>query len=107
MKILRVFTVLTILCISKIGFGVDRFDCDQMQIVNDRIYLITPLFNRDVVTAYTINGTFLWEVPFHTKILSLKIYADRIFVFSQKKQSEQTYLSCLDPYTGLLYWERP
>lgn len=84
-----------------------EFEQERMRLTSEAVFVISCFDDQDHVTAYSHHGIRLWSAPFHAKILSWEIHADRIFVFSKDRSGYKTYLTCLDRYTGTLLWQRP
>lgn len=90
------------------GLFSDRnFDQDHMITTNYSILLLSSFEEEDHITAYTDYGTLLWDVTVHPKIISWKIKDGLLYVFSKSRYLDKTYLTCIDPATGYILWERP
>jgi hypothetical protein len=83
------------------------FNQDRMIVSTTRIYIISSFETADHISAYTYDGRLVWEAPFFAKVISWQMHADAIFVFSKDRGGYQTYLTCLDRYTGTMKWQRP
>jgi|688.fasta_scaffold70349_6 hypothetical protein len=83
------------------------FDQGKMTVQNDRIYLISSFDNVDHISCYDFQGRRLWNVPFHAKITSWRALDNVILVFSKARSGENTFLTCLEAWTGAMLWQRP
>ena len=83
------------------------FDQERMIITNYSLILLSPCEDEDHLTAYTDNGTLLWDVSIFPKVMSWKLKNGMLYVFSKSRQFDKTYLTCIDPATGFILWERP
>ena len=97
------------MCSSLSAKSFDDYDFSQerMMLAEDGIYMISTFDNCDKVTAYSHYGDFLWETEFFAKIISWEVFGSRVIVFSKHRNGYQTYLTCLDRYTGKKMWQRP
>jgi outer membrane protein assembly factor BamB len=111
MKLLR--SVLLSLCLlgassaSAAHFSDRDFDQDHMITTNYSILILSAFEDEDHITAYSDYGTLLWDVTVHPKIISWKMKDGLLYVFSKSRYLEKTYLTCIDPATGYIIWERP
>lgn len=90
------------------GLFSDRdFDQEHMLIGNHSILILSAYEEDDRLTAYTDYGKLLWEVTVNPKVISWKLKDGLLYVFSKSRYLEKTYLTCIDPVTGSILWERP
>jgi hypothetical protein len=83
------------------------FSQDRMIVSTTRIYVISSFETADHIAAYSHEGKLIWNAVFHAKIISWQIQGDQIFVFSKDRGGYQTYVTCVDRYTGTMKWQRP
>jgi outer membrane protein assembly factor BamB len=83
------------------------FSQDRMIVTSTRIYVISSFETADHISAFSHEGKLVWNAPFYAKILSWQIQGDQIFVFSKDRSGYQTYVTCVDRYTGSMKWQRP
>lgn len=69
----------------------------------------TPTMDKDYITAYDHSGWLLWNVAFSTKIISWQINPQNgcLFILSEVRYSNSTKLTCFDPNSGTILWEKP
>lgn len=84
-----------------------NFQQERMQLTPDSVIAISSFDTEDHVTAYTYGGTFLWNAPFHAKILSWHIAGDYVFIFSKDRKGQKTYITCISRHNGALIWQKP
>lgn len=89
------------------SFSDRNFKQDRMIITNSSVIVLSPFEEQDHLTAYNDYGTLLWDVTVNSKVISWKIRDGLLFVFSKSRYLEKTYLTCVDPATGYIFWERP
>jgi hypothetical protein len=82
------------------------FHTDQLAVNAEDIYAISSFQETDYFTVYTHAGDILWEVPFFAKIISWKARDELLFIFSQARNSQAYFISCLDAKKGYLLWEK-
>jgi outer membrane protein assembly factor BamB len=88
-------------------FSDRNFDQDHMILTNYSILILSPFEDSDHISAYSDYGNLLWDVSFSTKVISWKIKDGYLYAFSKSRYLEKTYLTCIDPASGLVVWERP
>jgi hypothetical protein len=74
---------------------------------NQNIMVVTSLEDEDHITAYSDNGIRLWDQTFYPKIISWKLKDGYLYVFSKSRLLSTTYLTCMNPMTGIIIWEKP
>lgn len=84
-----------------------NFQQERMKLTTDSVIAISSFDTEDHVTAYTYNGTRLWNAPFHAKILSWHIAGDYVFIFSKDRSGTKTYITCISRHNGSLVWQKP
>ncbi|TAL61001.1 MAG: hypothetical protein EPN84_08660 [Legionella sp.] len=84
-----------------------NFQQERMQLTPDSVIAISSFDTEDHVTAYSYNGTRLWNAPFHAKILSWQIAGDYVFIFSKDRSGTKTYITCISRHSGALIWQKP
>lgn len=94
-------------CASTSYFSDRNFDQDRMIATNYSLILLSPFEEQDHITAYTDYGNLLWDVTIHPKVMSWKLKDGLLYVFSKSRLMDKTYLTCIDPATGYILWERP
>ena len=112
MKLIRFLALAMFLSLASIASArqvSDDYDFTQerMLCAEDGIYIISSFEENDNVTAYSYGGTFLWDRSFFAKITSWQVLGSRIVVFSKHRSGYQTYLTCLNRFTGDIIWQRP
>lgn len=80
---------------------------EGMCINNGEIFVVSSFTDADHLTAYTVNGVWIWNVKFTSKMISWQVFDHYIFVFTKDKYGRSTYITCLDRHTGLVIWQRP
>lgn len=94
-------------CGSATAAVMSNFDQDHMITTNYSVIVHSPFDTSDHITSYSDYGSFQWDVTMNTKILSMKLKDGLLFVFSGSRSISKTYLTCIDPITGVVIWERP
>lgn len=109
MNIIRSFLlgVSLIACGSATAAVMTNFNQDHMITTNYGVMIHSPFDTQDHITSYSEYGSFQWDVTMNTKIISMKLKDGLLFVFSGSRISSKTYLTCIDPVTGIVLWERP
>ncbi|WP_068467649.1 hypothetical protein [Candidatus Protochlamydia phocaeensis] len=93
--------------LSAQSFSDREFNQDRMMATSFNIMILSSFETEDHITAYSDYGTLQWDVAFRPKVISWKLKDNYLFVFSKSRYAEKTYLTCIDPLTGLIAWERP
>ncbi|MFI5344626.1 MAG: hypothetical protein ACHQUC_10465 [Chlamydiales bacterium] len=110
MKLLRTLFVGALLLVGATASAavVPEFNQDHMITTNYSIIVHSPL-DRDHITSYSDYGTFQWDVTMDTKVVSMRMKDGLLYILSQTRSSfnSKTYLTCVDPISGLILWERP
>lgn len=106
-KIILALVLLTSGAASAGTFSDYQFNQEKMILTTYCSMILSSFENTDHISAYNDNGVRLWEVTFLTKVLSWKLKDGRLYTFSKSRFQETTYLTCIDPVTGLILWERP
>lgn len=88
-------------------FSDRQFDQDHMITTNYSILILSAFEDEDHITAYSDYGTLQWDVTVRSKVISWKIKDGLLYVFSKSRYLEKTFLTCIDPATGYVIWERP
>lgn len=70
------------------------------------LYVISSFEKMDYFTTYDHDGKLLWEIPFQSKIVSWKLEEGLLVVHSRHREGLAYYLSCVDPKSGEIKWER-
>ena len=83
------------------------FQQERMIVDNGTIFIISSFKTEDHVSSYTVNGSLLWNAPFHAKVLSWKLTDNSLIIFSKDRKGQSTYLTSLDRFTGMLVWQKP
>lgn len=83
------------------------FTQERMFCSEDGIYIISSFEDSDHVSAYSYQGSRLWDRPFFAKITSWAIVGNYIIVFSKHRAGYQTYLTCLNRFSGDKIWQQP
>lgn len=111
MKLVRYFTIALALSFASIAsaqnFEDYEFAQERMLCAEDGIYIISTFEDSDHVTAYGYAGNKLWDRSFFAKITSWQVIGNRIVVFSKHRNGNQTYLTCINRFSGDLIWQRP
>ena len=83
-------------------FFSDSSEKDQKVSVNkELIHTVSSFEQVDYFTSYDLNGNFLWEIPFKTKIESLKVLDEnQILIFSRHRNNLAYFLSLVDEQSG-------
>jgi outer membrane protein assembly factor BamB len=111
MKFLR--SMLLSICLLGCGsataglFSDRNFDQEHMITTNYSVIILSAFEDDDHITAYSDYGSLLWDVTVNPKVISWKIKDGLLYVFSKSRFLEKTYLTCIDPATGYILWERP
>ncbi len=84
-----------------------EFNQDRMLVRNSKVMIVSSFDNTDHITCYDIYGNRLWDTEFQSKIISWRQIEDIILVFSKARNSNSTYLICIDSSHGGLIWKRP
>lgn len=109
MRFLRLALIGLFFSIATAGFAKDNdynFQQERMLLSQDSVVIVSSFDNQDHISAYSYTGNFLWNAPFHAKILSWQMAQDYIFVFSKDRRGSKTYLTCLDRFSGRLVWQK-
>lgn len=85
----------------------ESFNQERMITSPYGIIILSPFDDQDGITAYNSFGYRVWEVMIKAKVLSFKLYDGYLYVLSKSRYQEKTYLTCIDPSTGYIVWERP
>lgn len=110
MKLLRALFVGALLLVgAEATAAVPNFSQDHMITTNYSIIVHSPFDSTDHITSYSDYGTFQWDVTMNTKVISMKMKDGLLYIFSATRSSfnTKTYLTCVDPITGIILWERP
>lgn len=83
------------------------FQQERMFCGEDGIYIISNFEESDAVTAYSYSGTKLWNRSFYAMITSWQVVGNYIIVFSKHRGGYQTYLTCLNRFSGEIVWQKP
>lgn len=88
---------------------VPNFNQDHMITTNYSVIVHSPFDSTDHITCYSDYGTFQWDVTMNTKVISMKLNDGLLYVFSGTRSAltNKTYVTCVDPVSGLIIWERP
>ena len=84
-----------------------NFNQDHMITTNYSIIVHSPFDTTDLVTSYSEYGFLQWEVKLNARVLSMKIKDGLLYIFSGSRVLNKTFLTCVDPVTGIILWERP
>lgn len=84
-----------------------EFNQERMIVTQSVVYVASSFDGMDYITCYDHYGARLWNTAFASKIVSWKIQDDMLFVFSKAHTGHKTFLTCLNRWSGLAYWERP
>lgn len=89
--------------------AVPNFNQDHMITTNYSVIVHSAFDNTDHITSYSDYGTFQWDVTMNTKVISMKMKDGLLYVFSGARSTfaNKTYVTCIDPVSGIVIWERP
>lgn len=106
MKMIRACLLGLSLLGSTVAYA-DAINQDRMMTTSYNIIIVSTFTSEDHITAYSDYGTPLWDVTFRTQVVSWKLKDGYLYVLTQSRYKDGTYLSCIDPVTGSIVWERP
>ncbi len=80
---------------------------DRLSVRKNHVYAISTFNEIDYFSVYSDSGAFAWEVPFNSAILSWKTNDEFVFIFSRSRTGLAYYVTCIEPLTGKILWEKP
>lgn len=108
MKTVRYFLLSLFLVGTSVAFAAnDSINQERLMVTSHNLMIVSSFTNEDHVTAYNDYGTLLWDVTFRTQVVSWKLKDGDLYVFTKSRYKDSTYLTCIDPVTGTIIWERP
>ncbi len=88
--------------------GVEVFsESDRLSIHKNRVYAVSSFDQMDYFSVYSDLGELVWEVPFNSKVVTWKMTDEWVYIFSRSRGGLAYYVSCIEPITGKLIWEKP
>lgn len=85
----------------------EGMNSDRLFINKNHVYVISSFDELDYFSVYSDSGKLVWEVPFNSKIVSWKMTDELLIIFSRHRAGLVYYVTCVDPISGKLNWEKP
>jgi len=95
-----------LLAIASSVQGEENLEKEVLAIDNGVVHVVSSFSQIDYFSTFSEKGEFVWEIPFNAKVLSWKKEGDKLFVFSQMRGGAAFFLSCVDPTSGAVLWEK-
>ena len=85
-----------------------EYSSEFLVVNKNLIHTISSFDDVDYFSTFLNSGDLLWEIPFNSQILSLKLYNEGLlYIFSKQRNGRAFYLSCVESATGKFLWEKP
>jgi len=79
---------------------------EKLIVKQNAIYTICSFDTVDYFTNLSPEGTFVWEMPFSSKIQSVEEGEDHLLILSKSRDGSAYFLSCIEKETGKSVWEK-
>ena len=77
---------------------------EKLIVKENAIYTICSFDSIDYFSTFDHEGTFLWEIPFGAKIISVEEAGDRLLLLSRARDGSSYFLSSIERATGTAIW---
>jgi len=85
-----------------------EYSSETLVVNKNLIHVISSFDQIDYFSTFLHSGDIVWEIPFNSQILSMKIYNEGLlYIFSKQRNGMAFYLSCVESATGKFLWEKP
>jgi hypothetical protein len=109
-KMIRYLCCMALLITSVKAEEIQRseYSSEHFVVNKNLIHVISSFDQVDYFSTFLHSGDMVWEIPFNSQILSMKIYNEGLlYIFSKQRNGMAFYLSCVESATGKFLWEKP
>ncbi len=101
------FTIGLFLQTASLQAAIDtRLEQERMIVESSFVYVASSFAEHDSICCHTHGGKMLWDLSFHSQVVSWDIQGDFLFVFSRSRHEEHVFLTCINKNNGTVLWER-